>query len=67
MVNAAAGLAVVVRIIGDGSIRNLTFNASWKFVGPKPTTLAANKIGVLSLTSFGTTDANVVAAYSAEV
>lgn len=65
--NLAAPRSISVRIIGDGSIRTLTFPAGWKFLGAAaPASLAANKIAVLSVTSFGTTDANVVAAYSAE-
>lgn len=65
--NLAAGKSVTVRIIGDGSIRTLTFPAGWKFVGAAaPTQIAANKIAILTLTSFSTTDANVVAAYAEE-
>lgn len=64
--NLEAGRSVTIRIIGDSSLRTLTFPA-WKFVGATaPASLAANKIAVLTLTSFGTTDANVVAAYAAE-
>jgi hypothetical protein len=65
-VNHAAGRAVVVRILGDGSVRNLTFHASWVFIGgAAPATLGINKKAILSLTSFSNDDANVIAAYSA--
>lgn len=65
--NLAAGRSKTVRIIGDSSERALTFPAGWTFVGAAaPATLAANKDAVLTLTSFGTTDANVVAAYAVE-
>ena len=65
--NLAAGRSKTIRIIGDSSSRALTFPLGWKFIGAAaPATLAANKIGILTLTSFGTTDANVVAAYAAE-
>lgn len=62
----AAGRTLTLRIVGDGSIRTLGFPA-WKFVGSTaPATIAASKVAVLSLVSFGTTDADVVAAYSVE-
>jgi hypothetical protein len=65
--NLAAGRSKTIRIIGDGSSRNFTFPGGWIFVGAAaPTSLAANKTAILTMTSFGTTDANVVAAYSAQ-
>lgn len=65
--NLAAGRSKTIRIIGDGSERALTFPAGWIFVGAAaPATLAANKTSVLTMTSFSTTDADVVAAYTAE-
>jgi hypothetical protein len=64
--NLAAGRSVTVRIIGDGSSRTLTFPGTWTFVGAAaPASLAASKTAILTLTSFSTTDANVVAAYAA--
>ncbi len=64
--NLAAGRSVTIRIIGDSSTRTLTFPA-WKFVGAAaPASLAANKVAILTITSFGATDANCIAAYSAE-
>ena len=65
--NLAAGRSKTVRIIGDGSSRNFTFPGGWIFVGAAaPTALAANKTAILTMTRFGTADANVVAAYSAQ-
>lgn len=65
--NLAAGRSKTIRIIGDGSSRTLAFPVGWIFVGAAaPTSLAANKVAVLTMTSFGTADANVVAAYSAQ-
>jgi hypothetical protein len=60
--NLAAGRWIVVRIVSDGSVRNLTFPGGWVFVGAAaPANIAANKTGLLMLRSYGTTDANVVA------
>lgn len=64
--NLAAGRSVAIRLTDDGGGRAVSFNASWVFVGTKPTNLTAGKISVLSLTSFGSTDANVIAAWSEE-
>jgi len=65
--NLAAGKCISVRIVGDGSIRSLAFPGGWTFLGDgAPTDIAANKTGVLSVTSFSNDDANVVAAYAVE-
>ncbi len=64
--NLVAGKSVTVRIIGDSSQRSFTFPGSWTFISPIPANIAANKTAVLTLTSFSTTDANVVAAYSVQ-
>ena len=64
--NLAAGRTVVIRITCDGTLRNLAFPAGWKFLGDKPASIAINKVAVLSLTSFTTADAGVIAAYALE-
>lgn len=62
----AAGLEKEIRIIGDGSIRAFTFPAC-KFVGAAaPASLAANKVALLRLRSFGTTAGAVIARYYVE-
>lgn len=61
-----AGKSASVRIVPGGSARTLTFPAGWKFVAVKPTSVAANKTAVLAVTSFGTAEADVVAAYSVQ-
>jgi hypothetical protein len=65
--NLAAGRQVAVRVVADGSSRNLTFPAGWTFLSAAaPATIDANKTAVLSLTAFGPTDADVVAAWAVE-
>lgn len=65
--NYSAAKSVTLLIIGDGSIRNLSFPSGWKFFGgAAPTTLAANKQALLTLTAFGSTEGTVKAAYAAE-
>jgi hypothetical protein len=64
--NLAVGRSLALRIVADGSLRTLTFPATWDFLGTKPADIAASKVGVLSLTSFSTTDADVVAAWAVE-
>lgn len=64
--NLSAGRSTTIFVAAGASTRTLTFNASWVFVGSKPTAIAANKLAVLTLTSLGTTDAGVVAAWSVQ-
>ena len=64
--NYSEGKSLSVRITSDGTARNLTFPTNWVFVGAKPTSIAASKKAVLSVTSFGTTEANTVAAYAVQ-
>ena len=64
--NRAAGRQVTLRLLADGSARTLTFPAGWRFLGTKPTEIAASKVGVLSLMFFGTADSDCVAAWGVE-
>ena len=63
--NRAIGRSKTIKITTDGSTRAFTFPA-WKFVGAKPADQAASKIGILTLTCFGTADTDCVAAYAVE-
>lgn len=64
--NLAAGRTKTIRIIGGASVYTFTFPA-WKFIGAAaPASLAIGKYAVLTLTSIGTTDAEVIAAYAAQ-
>jgi uncharacterized protein YjiK len=64
--NLAAGRSVTVRVISDASLRTFAF-PGWVFIGAAaPASIAASKTGVLTLTSFGTTDADVVAAWAVQ-
>jgi hypothetical protein len=66
-VNYGAGKSVTLRIVGDSSTRNLSFDSDWKFLGAAaPTDIAANKVGLLTLTSFTGADTGVLAAYSVQ-
>lgn len=65
--NRAAGRSKTIRIIGDGSIRNLTFPAGWVFVGSSaPSSIAANKTAILTITFFGSNDSDCVAAWAVQ-
>jgi hypothetical protein len=64
--NYAEGKSLTIRITSDGTARNLAFPSSWVFVGSKPTSIAASKVAILSVTSFGATEANTVAAYAVQ-
>ena len=64
--NYRAGSIKTVRIVAGGSSRTLNFPTNWVFVGTKPTTISANKTGMLTVTSFGTTEADCVAAWTVQ-
>ena len=64
--NFATGRSLTVRVKSDATLRTLAFPAGWVFVSPKPTNISASKTGILTLTSFGTTDADVVAAWAVQ-
>jgi hypothetical protein len=64
--NYSQGRSISVRIVAGGASRNLTFPAGWVFVSIKPTSLASGKTGVLAITSFGTSEADCVAAWAAQ-
>jgi hypothetical protein len=65
--NHTAGSTVTLRIKAGASARTISYStgaSSWVFVGTKPSEILANKTGVLTVTSFGTTADDCVAAYS---
>jgi hypothetical protein len=65
--NLTAGVALAVRVYASGGAREVYFPAGWIWLGSvAPTNLASGKYAILSATSFGTTDANVVAAWGAQ-
>jgi len=59
-----AGRMFSVRLICDSTARNLTFPSGWTFLGVKPSAMTASRTGVLSLFSYGSAEADVVAAYA---
>lgn len=65
--NLRSGSWVTFRIVADGTERTLAFPAGWTFVGAEaPASIAADKVGILAVQSFGISDASVVAAYAVE-
>jgi hypothetical protein len=64
--NLSPGAQVDLRITGAGASKSLTFPATWKFMGTKPTSLAANKTALLVMRSYSNSDGNVICVYSVE-
>jgi hypothetical protein len=64
--NRAAARNKVIFLVGDGSIRTLTFPAGWTFVNASgmPASLAANKTAVLSIVCRDANDSGVLAVYT---
>jgi hypothetical protein len=63
--NYQTGTAKTVRIIAGAAQRTLEFPSGWVFVGGsgKPDNIPAGFTGILSVTSFGTIEADCVAAF----
>jgi hypothetical protein len=59
-----AGRMFSMRLVCDSTARNLTFPSGWTFLGVKPSAMTASRTGVLSLFSYGSAEADVVAAYA---
>jgi len=64
--NYAVGRTKTIRILGHASTDyTLAFPSGWTFIGSTaPTKLSASKTAILTLTSMGTTEANIVASYA---
>jgi len=61
--NRAAGKVITIKLSAGAAIRALAFPA-WTFVGSAtPTSIAANKTAIITITFFDATDAGAVAAY----
>jgi hypothetical protein len=66
-VNYTAGITKTVIWNGGTSNRTVSFPSGWVFVGgARPTSLAANKRGALTVTCHGTSEAECTAAWSAQ-
>ena len=61
--NLISGKSKVLEIATDGTLRTLTFPASWKWASLIPTDQDANTFAILTLTLFGPGDVDVRAAY----
>lgn len=60
------GLRKEISITADGSLRNITWPAGWTWLGTAPTTLAANKTGMVRLRCTGTTAASLLASWEVQ-
>jgi hypothetical protein len=58
---------ISIRLIGDSLTRNLFFDDKIRWIGDTPISLAANALGILSLTSFGPNVSDTIAAWGEEL
>lgn len=65
--NYSVGAVKTLFITSDSTSRSLTFPSAWIWLGSKPTSIAASRTGVLTVTSLGTAEANAVASWVAQV
>lgn len=64
--NYSTGRTITVRVTSDATQRTINFPTGWIFVGTKPTFIAASKVGILTVTSFGTTEGDCIAAWAVQ-
>ena len=68
--NIVAGKSKTIRLLADGSDRTCTFPSGIKWVGTAPTsnvhTVTASKYAIITFTSFGTTEAEIIGAFAVE-
>jgi hypothetical protein len=62
----AAGDSILVRLSAYSTSKTLSWNSQWKFIGGKPTSMAADKIALVSVLCFGTLSSDVVCTYAVE-
>lgn len=62
--NVSAGVTISLRVGPSGTERTLTFPADWKFISEKPDVIEANQTGVLTLTAFGSSNSDIIAAWA---
>lgn len=65
-INFFPAAGVTLRLVCDATTRTIAFPSTWKFVGVKPTSIAANKTGVLSITYFGPLNNDCVCAWGVQ-
>ena len=67
MSNITAGQVLYLRVTCDGTDRALYFTAGWTWLGTgQPAGMLANSTALLTIWSFGTTDADIVAKWDAQ-
>lgn len=65
--NRSDGQELSIAITADSSTRNFTWSESWVWIGGyAPSSIGANKRGILSLRCFGTLETDVYASWSVE-
>lgn len=63
--NLASGRAISLRLVAGGSSRGLSFPDSWKWLGGSaPVSIPANKVAMVSVVAYGSTDSDVMAGWS---
>ena len=68
--NIVAGKSKTIRLLADSTNRECTFPSGIKWVGSAPTsnvhTVTASKYAIITFTSFGTTEAEIIGAFAVE-
>ena len=65
--NRGSGKFLTLRVVDNGSGQNITYASGWKWLSDSgPSTIAASKTGILSLTCYGTAESDIVAVWAVE-
>lgn len=64
--NLGAGKTLTIKVAATTNLK-LTFPPEWTFLGLKPTSIQSGKTGVLTVTSFGDTNADCVATWGTQL
>ncbi len=66
--NYEVGRTKVIKVVCDETLRTLAFPLGWRFIGGfgRPVSIVENKLAILTMTCFGSSESDVVAAFSSE-
>jgi hypothetical protein len=64
--NLGAVKMASIKIFASGSNCEVYYPSSWTWLGTAPSVITASKTAVISLTSYGTTDSQIVGAYATQ-
>jgi len=65
--NLGAVKMASIKLFANGSNQNIYYPTTWGWIGTAPTTLSSSKIGIISLTCYGSTDTDIVGVFGTQL